>query len=91
MRICPSCLKEVDDYNFTCPYCHKRMPSRNLPIKGHASMGDLDAYNQKVLTSIEDKNMIRDKNHATSSSQDDDDMDCDQPYSYVTRENGDRN
>ena len=91
MRICPSCHKEVDDYDFVCPYCHTRLPRKNTPILGHASSGDLDSYNQKMVVSEEDKNMIRDKNHMSSSASDDsDDMDCAQPYSYVTHENGDR-
>lgn len=53
-------------------------------------MGDLDSYNERVRISIEDVNMIRDKNHSSDSSSDEDDMDCAQPYNYVTHENGDR-
>lgn len=89
MRICPNCQKEVPDHDWYCPYCHNRLPSLKKGT-GHASMGDLDSYNQKVLVSVEDKNMIRDKNHM-SSSNDDEDYDCAQPYDFVTRENGDRN
>ena len=33
--------------------------------------------------------MIRDKNHQSSDG--DDDIDCAQPYNFITRENGDRN
>lgn len=91
MRICPECNKEVPDHDWYCPYCHKKLPSLNRSITGHASFGNLEEYNAKVIISYEDKNMIRDKNHQSSSSQDDRDMDCEQPYSYVTRENGDRN
>jgi hypothetical protein len=90
MRICPNCHIEVDDYQFTCPKCHTRLPRLNKPIVGHASMGDLDSYNERVRISIEDVNMIRDKNHSSDSSSDEDDMDCAQPYNYVTHENGDR-
>lgn len=88
MKICPYCHNEIEEYNFSCPYCHKRLPRRNLPITGHASLGDLDKYNLKVSISNEDKNMIRDKNHLSDNS--DDDFDCAQPYSYIKRENGDR-
>ncbi len=91
MRICPNCKREVDEANFTCPYCHQRLPRLNKPIVGHASMGDLEKYNERVVISSEDKFMIRDKNHMSDSSDDSDDMDCAQPYSYVTHENGDRN
>lgn len=90
MRICPNCKREVDDYDFTCPYCHKRMPPRNKPFTGHASYGNLDSYVSKVVVSNEDKNIIREKNHTSDASQDCDDVDCAQPYSFITRENGDR-
>jgi hypothetical protein len=91
MRICPKCNKEYEDCIFTCPTCHIRLPRLNKPIVGHASVGDLDAYNEKIRISQEDISMIRDKNHASDSSDDSDDMDCAQPYNYVTHENGDRN
>lgn len=90
MRICPNCNQEVDDLNFVCPHCHQRMPSKQKPITGHASMGNLDEYNARMIVSQEDKSMIRDKNHM-SDSEDGMDFDCDQPYSFVKRENGDRN
>lgn len=89
MKVCQHCGKEVDEFNFSCPFCHSKLPRRNSPIKGHASLGDLDSYNQRVAISIEDKNMIRDKNHI-SDDDGDDDFDCAQPYSFITRENGDR-
>lgn len=87
MKTCPHCLKEIEELNFTCPYCHQRVPM-NIQGKGYAKLGDYEAYKERALISIEDKAMIRDKNHAKDG---DDDLDCAQPYSYVTRENGDRN
>lgn len=89
MRICPNCKAEIDERNFTCPVCKTRLPILKKG-SGHSSMGNLDEYNAKCEISIEDKNMIRDKNHQ-SSSVDDDDFDCAQPYNYITHENGDRN
>lgn len=89
MKICPNCKKECDEHNWYCPYCHAKLPSVETKATGHASFGDLDAYNQRFEISIEDKNMIRDKNHQSNTS--DDDFDCAQPYDFVTRENGDRN
>ena len=88
MRHCPNCSHEVPDGDFTCPYCHQRLPRLNTPISGHASSGDLDSYNAQFIVSTEDKNMIRDKNHSTAG--DGEDIDCAQPYSYVTHDNGDR-
>lgn len=90
MRTCPSCNKEVPDNDWYCPYCHTKLPSIRKEGTGHASMGDLDKYNASFVVSVEDKNMIRDKNHSTSSDGDDD-FDCAQPYNFVTHENGDRN
>jgi hypothetical protein len=88
MKICPNCHRECDEHNWYCPNCHQRLPSLNIKATGHASYGDLDAYNQRFKASVEDKEMIREKNHQTSG---DDDFDCAQPYSYIKRENGDRN
>ena len=89
MRVCPNCKKEVPEHDWYCPFCHKKLPSENKEIKGHASMGDMDKYIADFSLSVEDKNMIRDKNHQSSDG--DEDFDCAQPYNYVTRENGDRN
>lgn len=92
MRICPFCNQEIPEFTFTCPHCKKRLPRSDKPITGHASLGNLDEYNDKnIIISIEDRNMIRDKNHMSDSKDDSDDMDCAQPYNYITRENGDRN
>lgn len=88
MKTCPNCHQECDEHNWYCPHCHNKLPSTNHIITGHASFGNLDAYNEKVMISIEDKNMIRDKNHQSNS--DDDDFECAQPYHYIQRENGDR-
>lgn len=89
MRICPYCHKEIPDLDFNCPYCHKRLPSEKQG-SGHASFGDLDSYNIRFQPSEEDKTMIRDKNHQSTDG-DSDDIEPDQPYSFVTHENGDRN
>lgn len=91
MKICPYCNKEIPEYNFSCPHCHKRLPRTNKPILGHATLGNLEEYTKNVTISIEDRNMIRDKNHMSDASDDSDDMDCAQPYSFITHENGDRN
>ena len=90
MRICPNCNEEVPEFDFVCPHCKTRLPRLNKPIIGHASCGDLDEYNARMIVSQEDKNMIRDKNH-TSDNGDGDDLDCAQPYHFITHENGDRN
>lgn len=89
MKTCPNCKKEVPDHDWYCPFCHTRMPSSNMKATGHASSGDLEKYNAQFVLSVEDKNMIRDKNHQSSDG--DDDIDCAQPYNFITRENGDRN
>lgn len=91
MRICPNCQNECPDSVFTCPRCHKRLPRLNKPIIGHASQGDLDEYQERVEISNEDRYMIRDKNHMRDDNSSGDDMDCEQPYSFITHENGDRN
>lgn len=56
MRICPYCQQEVPEFDFVCPHCNKRLPSQNKPIVGHASLGNLDEYNTRMLVSQEDKN-----------------------------------
>ena len=96
-KTCPYCGEKYEEGNFTCPHCKKRLPSNaNQNITGHASLGDMDAYLKKAeqsqskqsILSEEDKDMLRDNNHATSG---DDDIDCAQPYSFVEHDHGDRN
>ena len=74
MRICPNCNEEVPEFDFVCPHCKTRLPRLNKPIIGHASCGDLDEYNARMIVSQEDKNMIRDKNHTSDNGDGDDDL-----------------
>ncbi len=89
MRTCPYCHKEIPDYDWNCPYCHKHVPL-DIVGTGHATRGDFSKLEKEQEISTEDQDIIRDDNHLSSSSEDSDDVEPDQPYSYVEHNNGDR-
>jgi len=80
MKTCPNCKREIPDEDWICPYCKSRVPVQGT-YTGHASSPNFEENQSHFIVSGEDKAMIRDKNHQTSSPSDEEEGYLpDQPY-----------
>lgn len=80
MKHCPKCNLDVPDEDWSCPKCGYHFPCTAVGTN-HASTGDVNKSDPKVLVSTEDKAIIKDDNHSTdSTTEESTDYDAEQPY-----------